>query len=199
MKAQECSQHFSHYKSMGIFPDADGQLTPKFLVRSCRISNPSETLWLSSLPTRIKKSQSKMKKLEWSQDFPHCYPMRAVCCHGNQSSDPDQNLMQPMPHPIMLQMIWFDLITIRLLVSEIFMFESVDTSTDGRTHGRTDARTPARVPSYKLTGTLRLRWANTNREMSQFHIAHQPSALWRSKPALLFQREWSRDLRFPTM
>ena len=27
MKALECSQGFSHYKSMGIFPDAQGQLS----------------------------------------------------------------------------------------------------------------------------------------------------------------------------
>ena len=27
MKVIEWSQHFSHYKSMGIFPDAQGQLT----------------------------------------------------------------------------------------------------------------------------------------------------------------------------
>ena len=29
MKALECSQDYSHYKSMGIFPDAQGQLTPQ--------------------------------------------------------------------------------------------------------------------------------------------------------------------------
>ena len=29
MKELECSQDFSHYKSMGIFPDAQGQLTPQ--------------------------------------------------------------------------------------------------------------------------------------------------------------------------
>ena len=34
MKEVECSQDFSHYKSMGIFPDAQGQLTPHSLVRS---------------------------------------------------------------------------------------------------------------------------------------------------------------------
>ena len=34
MKALECSQDFSHYKSMGIFPDAQGQLTLQSLVRS---------------------------------------------------------------------------------------------------------------------------------------------------------------------
>ena len=37
MKELECSQDFSHYKSMGIFPDAQGQLTPQSLVRSGRI------------------------------------------------------------------------------------------------------------------------------------------------------------------
>ena len=34
MKELEWSQDFSHYKSMGIFPDAQGQLTPQSLVRS---------------------------------------------------------------------------------------------------------------------------------------------------------------------
>ena len=29
MKELECSQNFSHCKSMGIFPDAQGQLTPQ--------------------------------------------------------------------------------------------------------------------------------------------------------------------------
>ena len=31
-KELECSQDFSHYMSMGIFPDAQGQLTPQSLV-----------------------------------------------------------------------------------------------------------------------------------------------------------------------
>ena len=50
MKELECSQDYSHYKSMGIFPDAQGQLTPQSLVRSGRISNSSEMLWMFSLP-----------------------------------------------------------------------------------------------------------------------------------------------------
>ena len=87
MNVLEWSQHFSHYKSMGIFPDAQGQLTPKSLVQYCRISNPFEILWLSLLPKIIKKNQSKMKELEWSQGFPHYNPMGAICCHRNQSSD----------------------------------------------------------------------------------------------------------------
>ena len=87
MKVLEGSQHFSHYKSMGIFPGAQGQLTHKSLVGSCQISNPFQILWLFLLPARIKKNKSKMKELEWSQDFPHYNPMGAICRHGNQSSD----------------------------------------------------------------------------------------------------------------
>ena len=44
MKELECSQDFSHYKSTGFFPDAQGQLTPQSLVRSGRISNSFEML-----------------------------------------------------------------------------------------------------------------------------------------------------------
>ena len=55
MKELECSQDFSHYKSLGIFPDAQGQLTPQSLFRSGRISNSSEILWMSSLPASMKK------------------------------------------------------------------------------------------------------------------------------------------------
>ena len=32
MKALECSQYFSHYKSMEIFPDVQGVLNPQTLV-----------------------------------------------------------------------------------------------------------------------------------------------------------------------
>ena len=55
MKDLECSQDFSHYKSMGIFPDAQGQLSPQSLVRSGQISNSSEILWMFSLPASMKK------------------------------------------------------------------------------------------------------------------------------------------------
>ena len=66
MKVLEWSQHFSHYKSIGIFPDAQGQLTPQSFVRSGRISNLFDTLWFSLLPAKMKKIQSKMKALECS-------------------------------------------------------------------------------------------------------------------------------------
>ena len=86
MKELDCSQDFSHYKSMGIFPDAQGQLTPQSLVRSGGISK-SEMLCMFSLPASMKKIRSKMKALECSQHFPHYNPMGAIRCHGHQSSD----------------------------------------------------------------------------------------------------------------
>ena len=88
MKELEWSQDFSHYKSMGIFQDAQGQLTPQSLVESGPNSNLSEILWLSSLPASMKKIRSKMKALACSQHFPHYNPMGAIRCHGHQSSDP---------------------------------------------------------------------------------------------------------------
>ena len=87
MKELECSQDFSHYKSMGIFSDAQGQLTPQSLVQSSRISNLSEILWMFLLPASMKRI-CKNKALGWSQHFPHYIPMGAIRCHGNKSSDP---------------------------------------------------------------------------------------------------------------
>ena len=87
MKELECSQDFSHYKSMGTFPGAQGQLTPQSLVKSGPNSNLSEILWVSLLPASIKKIRFKMKALACSQHFPHCNPMGAIRCHGHQSSD----------------------------------------------------------------------------------------------------------------
>ena len=138
MKTLELSQHFSHYESIGIFPDAQGQLTPQSLIGFCRITSSFKILWLSSFPARIVKIQSQMKDLEWSQEFTHYNSMGAIYCHGNPV------LIQPGPNPnaAILPSQWcsrWNFILIRRLVSETFMFESVE------------GRTPARVTSYKLT------------------------------------------------
>ena len=86
--------------------DYKGQLTHKSLLGSCLISNPFKTLWLFSLPARIKKIKSKMKGLDWSQGFPLYNPMGAICCHGNQCSVQiwPKTLCSQCPTPIMLQM-----------------------------------------------------------------------------------------------
>ena len=105
MKELECSQDFSHYKSMGIFQDAQGQLTPQSLVESGPNSNLSEILWLSSLPVSMKKIRSKIKVLVCSQHFSHYNPMGAIGCHGHQSSDLiwSKTLCILSPYPMMFQ------------------------------------------------------------------------------------------------
>ena len=69
MKVLDSSQDFSPYKSMGIFPDAQGQLSLQSTVRSGPISILSKTLWLSSLPAKMKKFRSKIEALECSQHY----------------------------------------------------------------------------------------------------------------------------------
>ena len=69
MKAIESSQHFSHYKSMGIFTDAQGQLTPQSMFRSCVIAKSSKTLMAVLVTCNNEEIHPKMKTLEWSQHF----------------------------------------------------------------------------------------------------------------------------------
>ena len=67
MKVLEWSQQIFHCKFMQIFYDAQGKLTLQSEVGSTLNSNSSKFLRLSLLPAKIKKIQSKMKALEWSQ------------------------------------------------------------------------------------------------------------------------------------
>ena len=53
------------------FSDAQGQLTLKSVMESCRNSNPSKLLWLALISARMKKIHPKIKVLEWSQHFSH--------------------------------------------------------------------------------------------------------------------------------
>ena len=70
VKVLEWSQQISHCKYIQIFYDAQGKLTPQSEVGSTLNSNSSNLLRLSLSPARMKKIQSKMKGLEWSQQ---CY------------------------------------------------------------------------------------------------------------------------------
>ena len=76
MKELECSQDYSHYKSMGIFPDTQGQLTPQSLVRSGRISNSFEMIYVSSLPASMKKIRLNIEVLECSQHYTSIFQTR---------------------------------------------------------------------------------------------------------------------------
>ena len=147
MKELERSQDFSHYKSMGIFPDAQGQLTPQSLVRSGRISNSSEMLWMFSLPTSMKKIRSKMKALEWTQHFPNYNPMGSYLLPWKPEfqSYLVQNLMQSIPHPNDASYkIWLR------LAHWLRRYSSLKLLTHGRTHGR-------RIDRYTISSPLSLR------------------------------------------
>ena len=73
MKVLEWSQQISQCKSMQCFYDAQGKLTPQSEGGSILSSYSSKLLWVSLLPARMKKIQSKIKALEWSQQ---CYIIR---------------------------------------------------------------------------------------------------------------------------
>ena len=55
---------------MQIFYDAQGKLTPQ-----SKVGSTFKLLWLSLLPERMKKIQSKMNALEWSQHYQSFFKM----------------------------------------------------------------------------------------------------------------------------
>ena len=97
----EWPQHFSHYKSMGIFQFVQGQLTPQPLVQFAPNSNSVQTLWLSLIPEKMKKIRSKMKALEWPQSFLYYNPKGAILLPWKPEfqSYLIQNLMKSIHHP----------------------------------------------------------------------------------------------------
>ena len=56
---------------MGIFSDAQGQLTTRSKVVSGQNSNSFKLLWLSLLSARMETFQSKKKAQEWSKHYIH--------------------------------------------------------------------------------------------------------------------------------
>ena len=94
--------HFSHYKSMGNFLAAQGQLTLQSVVRSVQNSKFSEILCMSLLPASIKRIGSKTTEKRWRHRFRQS--MGAFCCHGNQSFDPicPKTLCSLTPTQVML-------------------------------------------------------------------------------------------------
>ena len=84
---------------MGIFRFAQGQLTRQPLVQSAPNSNSVQTLWLSSLPDRMKKIRSKLKALEWPQ-------YNKLIFFGAQGQLTRQPLVQSAPNSNSVQTLW---------------------------------------------------------------------------------------------
>ena len=91
-------------KSMGIFSDAKGHLTQPSVVRSGQTLNSSELSCMSSLPASKRLIKNSREKV--ATPFSPLYPMGAICCHGNQSSDQiwPKTLCSLSPTQMMLQM-----------------------------------------------------------------------------------------------
>ena len=96
---------FPHYKSMGLFSYAQGQLTPWSVLISCQISNSSKLSCMSSLPASMKRVRSKAFEKTWWRRFSNYNSMGAICCHGNQNSDPfwSKTYWSLSPTPLILQ------------------------------------------------------------------------------------------------
>ena len=89
---------------MGIFPDAQGQLTHKSLVGLAEFQTHLRCYGCSCY-LQDKEDPIKNEELEWSQGFPLYNPIGAICWHGNQSADPiwPKTLCSQTPCPIMFQ------------------------------------------------------------------------------------------------
>ena len=66
---------------MGIFPDSQGQLTHKSL-------EPIRDFMVVLVTCKNKEEPIKNEGARVVTRFFHYNPMGAICCHGNQSSDP---------------------------------------------------------------------------------------------------------------
>ena len=75
-----------------------------------------------------------MKALEWSQGFPRYNPIGAICCHGNQSSDPiwPKTLCSQSPTPMMQQMKFYYDWPAGLRDTHVWKCGQTDAHTDGR-------------------------------------------------------------------
>ena len=73
---------------MGIFSDAQGQLTPQSVVQSGQYSNSFEAHMHVIIACKYEKDLMKNSREKVGHRFLHYNPTGTFCCHGNQSSDP---------------------------------------------------------------------------------------------------------------
>ena len=138
---------FSHYKPMGILfrcsraanSAVSGPSRPKFkLVRALMHVIITCKYEKDRMINRREKVETPFFSITTLWELSVAIETRVLI-----RSDPKPNAAFPPTQ-------WcfrYNLFAINPLVSEIFMFESVNT----RTHARTDRRTPARLVYYKLT------------------------------------------------
>ena len=75
------------------FSDAQGQITLLLVSVSGRNLNSSKLSCMSSLPARMRMIDSKMKELEWSQDFSH---YKSMGIFSNRSREANSAVLGPI-------------------------------------------------------------------------------------------------------
>ena len=86
------------------FSDAQGKITLESVVVSGRNWNTSKLSCMSSLPTRMKLIHTKMKELEWSQDFSHYKSMGTF--QDAQGHLTPQSLVESGPNSNLSEILW---------------------------------------------------------------------------------------------
>ena len=86
------------------FSDAQVQITLESVVVSGRNWNSSKLSCMSSLPTRMKLIYTKMKELEWSQDFSH-YKSKGIF-QNTQGQLAPQSLVESGPNSSLSEILW---------------------------------------------------------------------------------------------
>ena len=74
LKVLEWLQYFSHYKSIGLFPNAQGQVTHKPFAQILLNFKPIQDMGLL-VACKNEEDQSKINELEWSQHYSLIFKM----------------------------------------------------------------------------------------------------------------------------
>ena len=82
------------------FSDAQGQLTPKSVMESCRNTNPFKLLWVALLSARMKNINWKMKVPDWPHRFSHYKSMGDFSRRSRAANSTVQGLIWPNFKPI---------------------------------------------------------------------------------------------------
>ena len=86
------------------FSDAQGQITLVLVLVSGRNLNSSELSCMSSLPARMRLIKSKMKELEFSQDFSH---YKSMGIFSRRSRAANSAVLGPIwPNSNLSEMLW---------------------------------------------------------------------------------------------
>ena len=114
--------HFPHNNYIRKFSNAQGHVTPEWMIQFSSKSNLSKILCLSLLFARMKLIRKILKPLWYGHIVSHVETNGAICCHGKQSSNDIYSKPYAAFPPVQLCYTW-NLIKIVHVALEIYIFE----------------------------------------------------------------------------